>query len=201
MIKKLARWILMLFLTLLGILSFVTPTMAATEVWESYTTGDDAAAQVYGVTWYGQTFTTSPYSHSAVDVRFLAYRVGTPSTVTVSIRAVGDDGFPSGDDLTSGTIDGDSLTDSTGGSWYGVSLTETNLDYGETYAICFRAEAGDVSNYIALRADSTGAYSGGQAINSTSSKALPVIWNIRSLPVSAAHVIPPEVELMACPPE
>lgn len=168
MIKKLTKWFLPIFLTLVGILSFATPAMAATEVWESYTTGDDTAAQVYGVNWYGQTFTITPQSHSIVDVRFLAYRVGTPSTLTVSVRAVGDDGFPTGDDLTSGTVDGDALTIDTGGSWYGVSLTETSLEYDETYAICFRAEAGDASNYIAIREDSTGAYSGGQAIESTS---------------------------------
>lgn len=167
-IKKLTRWFLPILLVLLGILSFVTPILAAIEVWESYTTGDDIAVQVYGVNWYGQTFTVDPQSHSVVDVRFLAYRVGTPSTITVSIREVGDDGMPSGGDLAAGTLDGDVLTTDTDGSWYGVTLTETSLEYDETYAICFRAEAGDASNYIGIREDSTGAYSGGQAIDSSS---------------------------------
>lgn len=168
LVKKLTRRLLPVLVALLGILAFVTPAAAATEVWESYTTGDDTAVQVYGVNWYGQTFTISPQSHSIIDVRFLVYRVGTPSTLTVSIRALSDNGFPIGDDLTSGILDGDALTNSTSGSWYGATLTETSLEYDEQYAICFRAEAGDASNYIAIREDSTGAYSGGQAIDSVS---------------------------------
>jgi hypothetical protein len=163
---KLARWILPLFLAFSGILLLVAP-IAADTTYESYPTGDDSAAQVYGVNWYGQTFTITPQSHSIVDVRFLAYRVGTPSTITVSIREV-DDGMPAGGDLTTGTIDGDALTTDTDGSWYGVTLTETSLEYGETYAIVLRAEAGDGSNYVAIREDSTGAYDGGQAVTSSS---------------------------------
>lgn len=164
--KKL-RFFLPLLLAVSGILLLVAPA-AADTTYESYTTGDDSAASVYGVNWYGQTFTIDPQSHSVIDVRFLAYRVGTPSTVTVSIRAVGDDGMPTGSDLTAGTIDGDALTTDTDGSWYGVTLTETSLEYDETYAIVIRAEAGDGSNYIGIREDSTGAYSGGQAITSSS---------------------------------
>lgn len=167
MIKKLARWILPLFLAVSGILLLITP-IAADTTWESYTTGDDTAVQVYGVNWYGQTFTVDPQSHSVSEIQFLAYRVGTPSTVTISIRAVGDDGMPTGSDITAGTLDGDALTTDTDGSWYGVTLTEDSLSYGETYAICIRAEAGDGSNYVAVRENSSGAYVDGQAITSTS---------------------------------
>lgn len=161
--------IIQLILVLLAILILVVPSpVASATAWESYTTGDDGAAQVYGMNWYGQTFTITPISHSTVSTRLLLYRVGTPSTVTVSVRAIGDDGFPTGTDLTSGTIDGDALTTNTSGSWYGVELTETSLEYDEVYAICIRAEAGDGSNYVAVRKDSTGAYTGGQAITSSS---------------------------------
>ena len=146
----------------------VAMPVAAAATWESYTTGDDGAAQVYGMNWYGQTFTTTPTSHSAVSIRLVLYRVGTPSTVTISVRAVGDDGYPTGTDLTSGTLDGDALTNSTSGSWYGITLTETSLEYDQVYAICIRAEAGDGSNYVAVRKDSTGSYTGGQAITSSS---------------------------------
>jgi hypothetical protein len=145
-----------------------TPVLMATA-WESYTTGDDSVAQVYGLYWYGQTFTISPTSHSVVSVRLKLYRVGTPSTVTVSIRAAGEDGYPTGDDITSGTIDGDALTTSTSGSWYGISLTEASLSYGGQYAICIRAEAGDASNYVGVRVDSSSpTYAGGQAVSSSS---------------------------------
>lgn len=166
MTRKIGRAGIPILVIVIGLV--IAAPLAAATAWESYTTGDDAGAQVYGVNWYGQTFTTSPYSHSSVDVRLRLYRVGTPSTVTVSLRAVDDSGFPTGDDLTSGTIDGDDLTTDTAGSWYGVVLTETSLNYDETYAICIRAEAGDGSNYVAVREDTTGAYTGGQAITSSS---------------------------------
>lgn len=173
---KNVRFIIPLLLAVSGILILVAP-IAADTTYESYTTGDDSAAQVYGVNWYGQTFTIDPQSHSTVAVRFLAYRVGTPSTVTVSIRETGDDGMPTGSDLTSGTIDGDALTTDTDGSWYGVTLTETSLEYDELYAIVIRAEAGDGSNYIGIREDSTGAYGDGQAITSSSGG---IIWSADS---------------------
>ena len=143
------------------------------EPYESLMVGDDDLAMVYGANWYGQTFTVATESHSAVDVRLLVYRVGTPSTITVSIRECGTDGLPTGDDLTSGTFDGDSVTNSTGGSWYGTTLTEMGLAYGETYAICVRAEAGDVDNYLAMRIDTGNGYTGGQAITSGSGG---IIW-------------------------
>jgi hypothetical protein len=146
---------------------------AGIEPYESYLTGDDDLAMIYGANWYGQTFTVETESHSAVDVRLLVYRVGTPSTITVSIRECGADGLPTGDDLTSGTFDGDSITNSTGGSWYGTTLSETGLAYGVTYAICVRAEAGDIDNYLAMRLDTTNGYGGGQAITSSSGG---VIW-------------------------
>jgi hypothetical protein len=148
-------------------LLIAVPVIAATA-WESYTTGDDAGVDVYGVNWYGQTFTVTPTSHTAVDVRLLIYRVGSPSTLTVSLREVGGDGMPTGDDLTNGTIDGDDLTTDTAGSWYGVTFTEYSLEYDEEYAICIRAEAGDSTNKVVVREDTSGTYTGGQAITSSS---------------------------------
>ncbi|MCK4714690.1 MAG: hypothetical protein KAT35_03885, partial [Candidatus Aenigmarchaeota archaeon] len=85
MSRKIARLGIPMLVVLMGLL--IAVPVAAATAWESNTTGDNGAAQVYGVNWYGQTFTISPYSHSAVDVRLLMYRVGTPSTVTVSLRA------------------------------------------------------------------------------------------------------------------
>jgi len=153
----------------LAIVLLTTLPVAAATVYESYTTGDDTFAQVYGVNWYGQTFTISPTSHSAITIRLLLYRVGSPSTVTVSIKDIGDDGYPTGADLASGTIDGDILTTGTSGSWYGITLTECSLDYDEVYAICIRAEAGDGSNYVCVREATTGTYTDGKAITSSTS--------------------------------
>ena len=146
---------------------------AGIQAYESHLTGDDDLAMVYGANWYGQTFTVADESHSVVDIRFLVYRVGVPSTITVSIRECGDDGLPMGEDLASGTFNGDSVTNSTGGSWYGVTLTETSLAYGDTYAIVVRAEAGDEDNYLAVRTDTDNGYNGGQAVASSSGG---IIW-------------------------
>lgn len=169
MLTRFTRGVLAGLLIILICLTVPAPALgAAPTAWESYTTGDDGATNVYGVNWYGQTLTITPASHSIVDVRFLAYRVGTPSTLTVSIRATDSGGMPVGNDITSGTIDGDALTTDTAGSWYGVSFTEISLEYDVLYAICIRAEAGTATNYVAIRRDSTGAYTGGQAVTSTS---------------------------------
>ena len=79
--------------------------MPASQTWESYIVGDSTNTIVYGNLWAGQTFTVTPESHSIGAVALRLFRVGNPSTLTVSIRETSA-GVPTGDDLTSGTIDG-----------------------------------------------------------------------------------------------
>jgi len=181
--KKLTRWFLpslmakaqrILVIGLLAILLLAFPlsvnALPSSQTWESYTSGDDADYEAYGAIWYAQTFTVTDESHSVKQVRIKAYREGLPSTVTISIRAVGGSNLPTGDDITSGTFDGDGMTTDTAGAWYGVTVTEDSLDYGTQYAVVIRAEAGDATNSLHIKYDGTaGTYAGGSECTSSNS--------------------------------
>ena len=138
---------------------------ADSEQYEAYEAEDDATATIYGADWFYQTFsTTGAYAIEFVRLKLL--RVGSPETLTVSIRGVDDSGQPTGLDLVS--------TDYTGvgtsSGWYEISFpTAYQLEATTTYAIVVRAVAGDASNYIGWRYDSTGSYSGGNYGSSTNS--------------------------------
>ena len=164
--KRLSIAILAAVITM-AMLPLAAVALPEDSVWESYTTGDDAGTKIYGNVWAGQTFTVSPESHSISRVRLLVYRLGDPGTVTVGIRRVDDANLPTGQDITSGTFDGDNATAGTGGLWQTVTLTEVSLDYDETYAIVVRAEAGDTDNAIYIRVDeTTPTYAGGNVVTS-----------------------------------
>lgn len=168
----LAKRLALILLPIVAMLCLSTPALAlpSVQLWESYTTGADASYEVYGDVWLGQTFNVTPESHSVSEVRIQAYRVGEPGTVTVSIRAVDSGtGLPTGLDLTSGTFNGDTITTTNTGAWYGVTLTETSLDVATQYAIIVRAEAGvETTNSLFVRLDeSSPAYTGGEVVTSS----------------------------------
>jgi hypothetical protein len=78
----------------------------------------------------------------------------------VSIKATDGSGHPTGDDLTSGTIDGNSL--STTPTWYEIALTEYTLSAHTKYAIVVRAPNGNDLNLAPWRWDeSSPTYAGG----------------------------------------
>jgi len=148
----------------------------------SYTTGNDNITQTYGVNWLAQTFTTTadtapPISDGSADfnitnVKLKVYRVGSPGTITVSIRATSG-GEPTGSDLSTGTLDGDDLTTSTDGEWKVIDMSAYKLTGGVSgtqYAIIIKATTGDSSNYIAVTGDhSSASYSGGERLTSADS--------------------------------
>lgn len=134
---------------------------------EYYITGDNAATGTYGVNWWAQTFTPLT-AHTITSVKLKLYRLGSPGTVTVSIRATSG-GKPIDADLTSGTTDGDTLTDSSSGEWREITLTNYALSVDTQYAIVIRALTGDENNYVGLRYDTTGTYTGGNATLSADS--------------------------------
>lgn len=139
--KKVLRVAIASLTALLVILCIVSPAFADTAKWEYYSTGVDSQTLVWGPNWAAQTFTVGAESHSITSVRLLLYRIDSPGTVTVSIRATSAD-VPTGADLTSGTIDGDLFTTDTNGSWYEIDLTEYSLTAATQYAIVVRAPSG-----------------------------------------------------------
>jgi parallel beta-helix repeat protein len=137
------------------------------SMYEYYNSGDNDCESFpcnIGSSYRGQTFTPS-ISHKLDKVRLKLYRDGSPGTLAVSIR-VWDDGWPIGAELCSGTLDGDTLTTDTGGAWYWISFgSGCFLEASTVYAIT--AVAPDPgSDFIYWRMNSTGNYSGGDALYS-----------------------------------
>lgn len=138
------------------------------NLYEYYNTGDDTKSFAYGVIWCAQTFTPS-IAHTITSVKLLLYRKGSPGTITVSIRATSS-GHPTGADLCSGTINGNTLTTDTAGLWYEITLGAGYALSATKYATIIRALSGDTSNWIGWRADiSNPTYTGGCFEYSTNS--------------------------------
>lgn len=138
-------------------------------VQDSNYAGADSIEQVYGVNWFAQTYTASD-DYELSGLRIYTYRVGTPGTLTVSLRAVAA-GLPSGADLVSGTFDADTMSTDTSGAFYVIPFTDLyTVSSGTTYAFVVRATAGNVNNYVAWIDDSTtSTYTGGQECSSVNS--------------------------------
>lgn len=143
---------------------------------EHYITDDDNTDFMAGNAWVGQTFTPS-IPHTITSVKLKLYRIGSPGTLTVGIRATSS-GKPTGADLCSGTIDGNGLTTDTAGAWYEITFgAGTSLSVGTMYAIVGRALDGTIStDEVRWRVDRTSStYSGGTEVYSTNGGS---IWYI-----------------------
>jgi len=123
---------------------------------EYYNTGDDGDFQFYGASWAAQTFVPSK-KHTILSVKLKLYRVNSPNTVTVGIRFTDGDGKPTGDDLCSGTTDGNTLTTDSAGEWREITLdTGYNLNVNIKYGIVVRVPNATSGNYLRWREDCTG---------------------------------------------
>ncbi len=146
--------------------SNVTATYNGT-VQQYLTTGDDAGKDFSGAVWIAQMFTTENTTYTLDKVKLKLYQATTPDTVTVSIRVTAS-GKPTGADLTSGTIDGNTITTGTGGLWYDIDLANYQLLPATQYAIVVRAQ----SPTLYWRRDTTSPpYAGGWSASSTDSGA------------------------------
>ena len=144
--------------------------MPAYELQENYSTGADGDYTIQNTEWYAQTVTIDTGSHTINEIRIFGYREGEPGAITISLRETDDTGLPLGTDLTSGTFDGDAVTNSTDGAWCAVAVTEINLAYNEVYAVVIRANVGDDDNAFHIKVDeSSPAYADGSAIESSDS--------------------------------
>jgi hypothetical protein len=137
-----------------------TPSL---KLYEYYNTGDDSSVSVWGVQWFAQSFTVGSSPHTVAQVKLMLWRTGSPGTITVSIRATDANGYPTGSDLTVGTLDGNSLTTSSSGAWYTITFSqEITLSANTKYAIVVRAPSATSGNYVNWRLDSTSpTYAGG----------------------------------------
>jgi hypothetical protein len=136
--------------------------------YEYYDAGDDWRRLFGGaLTGSAQTFTLSA-SHKITKVVLKLYRVGSPGTISVSIQGVDGNGKPDGTSVSTGTLDGDTLTTNSDGTWYDVTMSSALLVTGTQYAIVAFALSGDDDNRVGWRTDSSAAsYSGGSYYSTT----------------------------------
>lgn len=136
----------------------------AKGIGQYYNAGDSGSANIYGDRWGAQTFT--PANSTAIaSVKLLLYRLGSPGTLTVGIKATDVDGKPTGDDLCSNTTNGNTLTTDGNGEWREIVFPVALAPVGSTkYAIVIRGAA-DVDNRVMWRADTVGStYAGGDYV-------------------------------------
>jgi len=138
---------------------------AGPYLYEYHNTGDNDYMDISNDDWLAQTFTVGTVGpnveHEITSVKLLLYRLGYPGTITVSIRAVDGNRFPVGGDLTSGTINGNSLTTDPAGNWYTIAMPSYNLQPSTEYAIVVRAIDIDGVGELRWRYDFPAYYTGG----------------------------------------
>ena len=138
---------------------------------EELKTGEDTDAGISDTQWKSQTFTVGTVGEAIdfniTNIKIKAYRFGSPGTCTVSIKATSG-GEPSGDDLSTGTFDGDSITTSSSGEWIDVSMSDYTLENGVTYAIVIRSSE-SVPTVVNWLCDTDEGYAGGTGYQSADS--------------------------------
>ena len=145
-------------------------------LYEYYDEGDDGVGAAYDTYWFAQSFTPLD-SHTVTNVSLKMYRVATPGTVTVNIKACTsndpDTGEPTGAALATGTTDGDTLTVDSTGEWRNITLgAGAALTAGTMYCIEVSAAASAPVSFACWKVDATApAYSGGSYIYSPDSGA------------------------------
>lgn len=138
--------------------------------YEYYIENDDTQGAIWGAQWQAQTFTPS-IAHTITSVKLLLFRLGSPGTITVSIRNTDTNGLPTGGDLCSGTTDGDTLPTAATPEWREITfgggyLLNANIKY----AIVSRAVDGNETNQERWRQDNSDPiYAGGKVTVSTDS--------------------------------
>ena len=150
------------------------------QKYEFFDAGDDSDAIFYGASWYAQTFTLGVVATNediAVNyVMLKLQRQGNPGNLTVSIRAVDALGKPYGPDLATGTIDGNTIPTTVGGTWVKIPLTAATLLAATKYAIVMRCPTGSGGNQLLWSTDSSApAYAGGSEASSLNSG---VTWTL-----------------------
>lgn len=150
-------------------LGWINAAGAILRQFESFDSGENADQLVRGTYWWCMTFTPR-IAHRLKSIKLKMWRVGSPGTITVSIKAADANHFPTGAALCSGTYNGNTLTTVSPGQWYEVTLgTGFDMVLGTEYAIEVKAPSGDASNRVLWRANTAGQYLGGRAAFSDNS--------------------------------
>lgn len=143
-------------------------------LYEEYTTGKSDYQSTYGVQWRGQTFTVgttgADENFDLTTIQQLIWRVGSPGTVYITLKAVDGSHLPTGAVLSSGSYDGDALTTDTAGEWKEITMSAFECQASTEYAIICNIEGGSDSQKVCFASDHVGAtYAGGNLIQSANS--------------------------------
>lgn len=148
-----------LFIILIG---FV---LAAPSLYEYYNTGQDGQNQMRDAIGSAQTFTVGNVganeNFNITSIKARLYRIGSPGTLYVEIRTVNGSGDPTQTILTTGSMNGNSLTTNTAGAWYEINVTSYGLEASTGYTIRMHCPEGTVGNVGYHRIDTTSSTYGG----------------------------------------
>lgn len=138
---------------------------------DSYEGSDDAGAQMFGVRWYAQTFTTnSTYMITKVEINLIKI-LAPAGNLDILIRNTSDNGSPMGSgNLTYGSIVANSVP--AGPGWVTIDLTDYKLTPNVKYALIASVPDGIATDYLRWRLDNTvPSYTGGSYFESLDSGA------------------------------
>lgn len=143
-----------IFLTLLLFLPYCGynwSTAKAQTLQEEFTGDDSSRGAIFGVNWKAQTWTTiNSYELESVFLK-LEKTIGSPSNVTLEVKATDVNNKPTGSALASKTLNGSTFT-ATPGAWVEFVLTSPiDVDGGTLYALVLSCPSCDASNYIGWR--------------------------------------------------
>uniref|UniRef100_A0A6M3KJQ9 Uncharacterized protein n=1 Tax=viral metagenome TaxID=1070528 RepID=A0A6M3KJQ9_9ZZZZ len=143
---------------------------ASVPVLRESSASEDSGVDTAAAAWIAQTFTPDT-THIIGSVKLKMLRVDTPGTLTVSIRATDGSGHPTGPDLCSGTMDGDTISAVTPTLYTIYIESGAELTAAVKYAIVVRALSATGSDKITCRADSANPYADGNLETSADSGA------------------------------
>jgi len=122
---------------------------------------------IYGDNWAAQTFTPS-ISHAVTKVKLVLGKSGSPSDLTIVIKAVDGSGHPTGSDLATGTLAAANIPSTWSDTQPFISFdTAASLTADTKYAIVAKSISSDSSNYVRWYKETSDVYAGGNTERST----------------------------------
>ena len=117
------------------------------------TLGNTSSGDIYGTTYYAESFITGNSSHSVTSIKLPLQRAGTtPGTVTVSLRHADTNYLPTGFDINGSdtAIYNGNLLPTADYSWtdFVFDYPYPTLEAISAYTIIVRATSGDAANHI-----------------------------------------------------
>jgi len=145
--------------------------------YEYYISGDDLSRSIYSTGWFAQTFTIGTIgSNINHHIKAICLKLnrdgwpGTPGAVNINIRATNATGCPSGANLSNGTTNGNTLLQAPLTEWRNISMSWYPFVSGTKYAIVVSVPAGNPSDFVNWRYDSSSpSYGGGSYVLSANS--------------------------------